>query len=89
MAGNGSSAAAGTIAALDNVEHDAVSDAIKSIRLFNHYHRLRATPGAWEAAQAALLAAPPTLSFARRFPVYEGVCMGNRKSCSCGAPFFS
>lgn len=70
-------------------EHDAVTDAVKSVRLFNHYHRLRAQPGAWEAAQQALLAAPPLQSFARRHPTFEGVCMGNRKQCSCGATFFS
>jgi RNA exonuclease 4 len=69
--------------------HSAVYDAIKSMRLFNHYNRLKATPGALEAAQQALLAVPPEPSFARLNPAYEGVCMGNRKTCTCGAPFFS
>jgi RNA exonuclease 4 len=70
-------------------QHSAAGDAQKSIRLFNYYQQLQATPGAWEAAQQALLAAPPSASFARRNPSYEGVCMGNRKTCTCGAPFFS
>ena len=29
----------------------------------------------------------PEPSFAKKFPIYDGVCMGNRKSCTCGAPF--
>jgi RNA exonuclease 4 len=69
--------------------HDAVKDAIKSMRLFNYYHQLQATPGAWEGAQRVLMDTQPEPSFARLNPVYEGVCMGNRKTCSCGAPFFS
>ena len=28
-------------------------------------------------------------SFAKLHPEYDGVCMGNRKTCKCGAPFFS
>ncbi|KAL6757457.1 ribonuclease H-like domain-containing protein, partial [Haematococcus lacustris] len=70
-------------------DHNAVQDAVKSIRVFNHYIRLTAQPGALEAAQAALLAAPPMVPFSRRHATFEGVCMGNRKQCSCGAPFFS
>ena len=37
--------------------------------------------------QEKLLAIPPEPSFAKRFPTFEGVCMGNRKTCRCGAPF--
>jgi len=70
-------------------EHDAVKDAIKSMRLFKHHHHLQSSPSAWEAAQQALLATPPAPSFARRYPTFEGVCMGNRKSCTCGAAFLS
>ena len=39
--------------------------------------------------RAKLLAVPPEPSFAKRFPSFEGVCQGNRRTCSCGAPFFS
>ncbi len=69
--------------------HDAVRDAVKSMRLFNHFNQMQANPGAWEAAQQALMAKAPEPSFARIHPSYEGVCMGNRKTCSCGAAFFS
>ena len=69
--------------------HDAVRDAVKSMRLFNHYNALQATPGMWEQAQQALLAAPPPPSFAKLNPTFEGVCMGNRKTCKCGAAFLS
>ena len=31
----------------------------------------------------------PAPSFAKRNPSFEGVCMGNRKTCTCGAAFFS
>jgi hypothetical protein len=66
----------------------AVGDALKSIRLFKLHQQLQASPPAWEAAQQALLAVPPQPSFARQNPAFEGVCMGNRKTCTCGAPFF-
>ncbi|GFR50432.1 hypothetical protein Agub_g12653 [Astrephomene gubernaculifera] len=70
-------------------EHDAVEDARKSMALFNHHrHVLQTDPRAMQAAQQALLAAPVEPSFARRNAVFEGVCMGNRKTCVCGAPFF-
>jgi len=74
----------------DPAGHNALMDAIKSIRLFNHYHLLRSQgEGPWQQAQQALLTAEPSPSFAKRNPVFEGVCMGNRRQCSCGAPFFS
>jgi len=69
--------------------HDAVTDAVKSMRLFNLHGRLRAEPGggAWARAAAALLSSTPEPSFAKQNPSFEGVCMGNRKTCTCGAPF--
>ncbi len=69
-------------------QHDAVRDAIKSMRLFNYYHQLQQT-GGWVQAQQLLLATTPDPSFARLNPTYDGVCMGNRKTCQCGAAFFS
>ena len=65
----------------------AVGDAIKSIRLFKLHQQLQANPEQWAQAQATLLATPPQPSFARQNPSFEGVCMGNRKTCTCGAPF--
>lgn len=49
---------------------------------------MQANPTGWQSAQAALLSAPPSESFAKKNPSYEGVCMGNRRTCSCGGPFF-
>lgn len=73
----------------EDAPHDAVYDALKSIRLFNYHNHVKATPGGLEQAHKTLLAAPIAPSFAKRNPSFEGVCMGNRKTCTCGAPFFS
>jgi RNA exonuclease 4 len=68
--------------------HNAVTDAQTSVRLYNLHGALKAgEPGGWERAQASLLASPPHPSFARRCPTFEGVCMGNKKTCTCGAKF--
>ena len=68
--------------------HNALTDAVKSVKLYNLHSRLQAGGEAgWAAAQQSLLATPPHPSFARRFPTFEGVCMGNKKTCQCGAPF--
>ncbi|KAF6254125.1 ribonuclease H-like domain-containing protein [Scenedesmus sp. NREL 46B-D3] len=74
---------------LEHMQHNAAFDALKSIKLFNLYQQYQADQQAWQQAQQAMLNAPPTLSFARNNPSYEGVCMGNRKTCTCGAAFFS
>ena len=65
----------------------AVGDAVKSIRLFTLHQQLQANPDAWQEAQQRLLEAPPEPSFAKLNPSWEGVCMGNRKTCTCGAAF--
>jgi len=73
-------------------QHNAALDALKSIRLFNYFHYLQSEQGGGEAALDAakqkLLESPPEPSFAKKNPSWEGVCMGNRKTCTCGAPFF-
>ena len=69
--------------------HNAVTDAIKSMRLFNLYLSLQADPASMEAVRRKLLSQQPAPSFARLNPTFEGVCMGNRKTCQCGSPFFS
>ena len=51
-----------------------MTDAIKSMRLFNMHSHLRADPAQLSAAQSALLAAPQLPSFARRNPSFEGCC---------------
>ena len=72
--------------------HNAALDALKSIRLFNYFHHLRSARGGGEAAldvaKEKLLESPPEPSFAKKNPSWDGVCMGNRKTCTCGAPFF-
>jgi len=67
--------------------HNAVDDAIKSIRLFNYYRQFGHDIKIWEMNKRALLKSPSPASFARRYPNFEGVCMGNRRRCTCGAPF--
>jgi len=67
--------------------HNAVDDAIKSIRLFNYYRHYSRDSRVWTWNQLALVKTEKPVSFARRFPQFEGVCMGNRKLCNCGAPF--
>uniref|UniRef100_A0A061R761 Exonuclease domain-containing protein n=1 Tax=Tetraselmis sp. GSL018 TaxID=582737 RepID=A0A061R761_9CHLO len=69
---------------VDDRPHNALEDACKSIRLFHLYNWLQESRDRWEKAQAMLLAVPPIPSFAKRFPTFEGCCMGNRKTCKCG-----
>ena len=73
-------------------QHNAAIDALKSVRLFNYYAFLQSPGGggepAVEAAKRRLLETPPEPSFAKKNPSWEGCCMGNRKTCTCGAPFF-
>lgn len=59
------------------------------MRLFDLYCRVQHTPVELAALQRKLLETPVAPSFAKSFPTYDGCCMGNRKTCTCGAPFFS
>ena len=69
--------------------HDAVMDAFHSMSLFNCYRSVQAQGGdALAQLQRKTLSTPPEPSFAKRHPTFEGCCMGNRKTCTCGAPFF-
>jgi len=69
--------------------HDAAGDCVKSVRLYRHYLSVKDDAEALKREQDKLLAVAPEPSFSRRFPSFEGVCQGNRKTCTCGAPFFS
>jgi len=40
------------------------------------------------ALQVKTLSTPVGPSFAVANPTFEGCCMGNRKTCKCGAPFY-
>lgn len=63
--------------------HNAAFDALLSIRLFNLFFELRNNPDELLNAQIRLLNTPVTPSFSRKFPVYEGVCMGHKNYCQC------
>jgi len=68
--------------------HSPVIDAQLSIRLFNVYKTLEQTPDQLQRAHEIMLTTPVSESFAAKNPVYEGVCMGYKRNCRCGAPFF-
>ena len=68
--------------------HDAVTDAVISMRLFNLFLRVQQDQNALADVQRRALSVAPDSSFAKRNPTFEGVCMGNRRTCTCGAPFF-
>lgn len=68
--------------------HNAITDALISIRLYNKFAQIRNNPAEMEAAQKALLASPLEASFAKKNPSFEGVCMGNKKTCTCGQPMY-
>lgn len=70
--------------------HDAAIDATMSIRLFNLHTLLtkHPNPAVLQSALQVLTSSKCETSFAKRNPVYDGVCMGAKKTCTCGAPFF-
>jgi len=69
--------------------HDAVGDATISMRLFHAYTQVQNNPEQHTALQQATISAPRVPSFAMQYPTYQGCCQGNRKLCTCGAPFFA
>lgn len=67
--------------------HDAVGDAAVSMALLGRYMR---TPEDVKLNyHERCLTTPREKSFAVLNPVFEGVCQGNRRLCTCGAPHFS
>jgi len=68
--------------------HNAVTDATLSIRLYNVYKQVENDRNQLAKAHQLLLNTPIDPSFAKLNPVHEGVCMGQKKACKCGAPFF-
>lgn len=73
---------------LGSKTHNAATDAIMSMRLYWLFRHLETHSDELRVSQQTLLTAPSTPSFATLNAEYEGVCMGNRKTCVCGAPFF-
>jgi RNA exonuclease 4 len=72
----------------NRVNHDAVTDATISMYLFNAYRSTQYDTMRLAQLQHMTLTAPRVMSFSARFPEIDGCCMGNRKNCKCGAPFF-
>jgi RNA exonuclease 4 len=72
----------------ENQSHDAADDAAKSVRVFNAHVPLLQNPRGLAEMQAKVIQTPPAPSFAKKHPVWEKCCMGNKKTCKCGAPFF-
>ena len=69
--------------------HDAVADAMLSMRLFHSYTQIQHDARAVHVMGERVLAQKPKPSFAKRHPEWEGCCMGNKQTCKCGAAFFS
>ena len=57
------------------------------MNLFNAYRSIQYDPMNLQYLQQQTLIAVRTPGFGARFPEIDGCCMGNRKKCTCGAPF--
>lgn len=68
--------------------HHPVQDAIISLRLYALYKSVEHDMTQLSQYHQQLLALPVEASFAKNNPSYDGVCMGNKKTCNCGQPFF-
>ena len=73
---------------MDRAHHDALTDAAISMNLFNAYRSVQFDGMRLSALQYNTLMAPRTPGFSSLNPTVDGCCMGNRKQCKCGAPFF-
>eukprot|EP00808_Paulinella_micropora_P031049 g83167.t1 len=71
-----------------SLPHHPVTDAVLSIHLYMLHQQLQLFPQEMARAQYALLSSPVESSFAKENATYDKVCMGNKKTCKCGAPFF-
>lgn len=72
----------------NRASHNAMIDASISMSLFNAYRSVQWNPAQLFQLQQATLNAPRVPGFSATHPVVDGCCMGNRKKCSCGAPFY-
>lgn len=72
---------------MDRISHDALTDAAISMYLFNAYRSTQYDAMRLAQLQHMTLHAPRVLGFSSRHPEIDGCCMGNRKTCKCGAPF--
>ena len=71
----------------ERTHHNAVEDAILSMSLFNTYRFVQWDQNRLYQLQQATLSAPRVLGFSALHPEIDGCCMGNKKKCTCGAPF--
>jgi RNA exonuclease 4 len=68
--------------------HHPITDALISMQLYNLYTQLEHYPSELNAAYSCLLQTPQSDSFSKKVDgIYEGVCMGQKKTCKCGDPF--
>lgn len=72
--------------AREGAAHNAVDDAAKSVKVFNAYTAVMYDAAAVAAVGQRILTTPPDPSFSKLNPTFEGVCQGNKNTCSCGAP---
>ena len=68
--------------------HDALNDAAISMSLFNAYRTCQFDENNLRRMQMLTLETPRTPSYSATHPTIDGCCLGHRKTCSCGAPFF-
>jgi hypothetical protein len=68
--------------------HDALSDAIISMSLFNSYRHCQWDTSSLHHMQTLAMQTPRTPSYSAKNPSIDGCCLGHRKNCICGAPFF-
>lgn len=67
--------------------HNAVDDAVNSIRLYRFYLNYKSNSRVWGKTQKNLRDSRRPTSFSKQHPTFEGVCMGHKELCRCGAPF--
>ena len=72
----------------DRQQHDAVSDACISVALFNAYRTVQWDPVRMYQLQMLMMQTPREPTFSILNPALDGCCLGNKKNCKCGAPFF-
>lgn len=63
------------------------NDAILQMRVLQLYMAERHDPEQLHTRRKKLMATPVERAIHKRFPVIDGVCLGLRKNCQCGAPF--
>lgn len=63
------------------------NDAILQMRILQLYLKERDNPEQLHTRRRELMSTPVEKAIHKRFPIIDGVCVGLRKNCKCGAPF--